>query len=478
MRISTVAAILLCCSAFWTTAQAQVQPFDDAQRDPPPNYPGPTFKLSHAYPASAAVPAMPWRAAIDNQPISPANAQAYAEALKAAIGKDMRVLLQDYGKWDAGQRGWYNEPWLGKTSTATSAWKFREPLRGMYVGSQDMGRSLFKQSGLKNDFSTYVLVYYDKTAAVTLNNIWGASAMTPSVTPQTTQFAEGSIIVKAAFITADPATWPVMKGTVAWPAYITFNAGIDPNNPLPNAALTQTYLMQFDIIVKDSVSAPKTGWVFTTLVYDTRVPAPDGDIWKKMVVLGAQWGNDPQANNGNVLKPKLVDNYINPKSPAYGRATLGWGERLSGPNDGAMNNIAFDRPGSLQPTRIVNAKDSSCMSCHSSAQWDNRDQKLGMKSFLLPALTPTFKPLPSCKDRSCAGFLGSPPPSSEAWMKWFQNRLGDQAMDPSEGNVAGDFDMVLTFKTLPAWFSATQNQGQHQLLKFDRRGHSAEAAPK
>ena len=108
MRITTLAAIILCCSAPWTHAGAQVKPFDNAQRDAPANYQGPTFKLSYAYPASATVPAMPWRSAIGNQPISPSNAHAYAEALKAAVGKDMRVLLQDYGNWDAGQRGWYN----------------------------------------------------------------------------------------------------------------------------------------------------------------------------------------------------------------------------------------------------------------------------------------------------------------------------------------------------------------------------------
>lgn len=36
---------------------------------------------------------MPWRDAINNGPISTANAPAYTEALKAAIGDDMRVLL-------------------------------------------------------------------------------------------------------------------------------------------------------------------------------------------------------------------------------------------------------------------------------------------------------------------------------------------------------------------------------------------------
>jgi hypothetical protein len=53
-------------------------------------------------------------------------------------------------------------------------------------------------------------------------------------------------------------------------------------------------------------------------------------------------------------------------------------------------------------------------------------------------------------------------------MKWFQNRQGNVPMDA--GSIAGDFDMVLTFKSLPAWFSATQGAGEHSLHKFDLRG--------
>lgn len=119
-------------------------------------------------------------------------------------------------------------------------------------------------------------MYYDKTAAVTLNNIWGGSAMEPTLTPLSTQFAEGSVIVKAAFITAGPNEWPMMKDTLAWPAYIS--VPLAPKGTLPDPKLAQLYLMQFDIIVKDSVAAPKTGWVFSTLVYDARVASPDNDI--------------------------------------------------------------------------------------------------------------------------------------------------------------------------------------------------------
>jgi hypothetical protein len=357
---------------------------------------------------------------------------------------------------------------MGTTFTTTP----REPIHGMYVGSSILDASLFKASGLKKPITTYVLTYYDKTAAQTLHAVWGTSGMQPAVNKQSTQFAEGSVIIKAAFITADGAVWPVMKDALTWPLYITVNA--TAKQPVPTTpVMTDTYLMQFDIIVKDSVSAPKTGWVFTTLVYDTRIKSDN--IWDKMVVLGAQWGNDPQADNPSQPNPVLVENWNNPKAPMYGGETFGWGQRLSGPNDGAMNDIAYAAGSTPTPQKYVkNGKDSSCMSCHSSAQWNPKNQKLGMDSFLLPLSTARPENPPGCVGTkkhphpACGNFLNSPVPGSKEWMKWFQNRKGDQPMDP--GSIAGDFDMVLTFKTLPAWYSATQNAGEHSLMKLDLRG--------
>src|SRR5262249_29753496 len=46
----------------------------------------------------------------------------------------------------------------------------------------------------------------------------------------------------------------------------------------------------------------------------------------------------------------------------------------------------------------------------------------------------------------------SPAPGSAAWMKWFQNRLGTQPMDP--GSFATDFDEVFSFKSLNLWWAA------------------------
>ena len=447
------AFILLGCSIFTVNSFATkpaTAPFIDNDGHIPTasEYNGPLFKLNHQYPSHSDAPAMPWRTTINNGVITTQNAGSYAQALKEAVGKDMRVLLEDYPHWNAQERGWYNEPWLGTQ---------RESIHGMYVGTSSLDTSLFQASGLTKPITTYVLTYYDKTAAQTLEKIWGKTALKPAITAASTQFSEGSLIVKAAFITADPSVWPVMNGSQIWPLYITTNA---TTGQLPKPQVVNAYLMQFDVIVKDSVSAPKTGWVFSTLVYDQNIKPGANGVWDQMVPLGAQWGNDPQANSTKEPTAPLLENWNNPAAPAYGGATFGWGERLSGPNDCAMNDISITVDGKQQ--YIKNAKDSSCMSCHSSAQWDVNNPSTGMDSFLLPLMTTV-----PVNNGTGSPYLYSPAPGSNEWMRWFQDRLGNVPMNP--GSVAADFDMVLTFKSLPAWYEATTKK-PHVLGAMDRSG--------
>jgi hypothetical protein len=459
-----MALLAAACSA------VAADPFANNNGQTPTGYSGPTFKLSHAYPPAAAVPTMPWRAAIGNGRITTANAARYAQALKDAVARDMRVLLFDYANWNAEQRGWYNEPWLGLPVQGSRCYAGREPIHGMYVGNE-FPSATFPKSGLSKDVTTYVLTYYDRTAAHTLRKVWGASARTPRLTPASTQYAEGSLIVKAAFVTAGPDAWPVMQGAQVWPLYIYQNAtaGVPASTECASAPapkLTDTYLMQFDIIVKDSQSAPDTGWVFSTLVYDARVKPGANGIWDQMVVLGAQWGNDPQANSTTDPNAPLLQNWNNPAAPLYSTETLGWGGRLSGPNDGAVNAIAYKKG---QTIEYVNAApDSSCMSCHSTAQVIASPLKPPLHVKLLPEAN--FKLPPDKSD-----YLASPPPGSSDWLRWFQNRKGNVPMD--KPYVAADFDMVLAFKSLPYWWALTRGQ-QHTAVGADKRGLLAPASDK
>jgi hypothetical protein len=420
---------------------AKPTPFQTNNGNVPPSgeYSGPLFTLNHAWPTQP-LPRLkdaPWQAAINNGTITPQNAAAYAAALKDYVTADGRALTMDYAHWDAAKARWYNEPWLGSQ---------REAIHGTYLAGE-FGPGIFPGTGLKATFNTHVLTYYDERAAYTLYKVWHDSALAPAIVTKNTQFDEGAVIVKAAvFASEDPKQprgwWTAMDGAQEWPMYI--GVGPSSQDPSPPPQVWPGYIAQFDIIVKDSQSAPKTGWVFMTLVYDKDAP---GDFWDKMVPLGAQWGNDPQATSA---ADPLVENWNNPKAPLYSTQTLGWGGRLTGPNDGGRNDIAVN--GKVLP----NEPDSSCISCHSTSQWNVKAHK--MVTFLLPSFpSPTGPGFQLCGDDGKPNPNGSnicsPAPGSSEWMKWFQNRQGTMPMDP--GSVATDFDEVFSFKSFKLWSQAT-----------------------
>ncbi len=411
---------------------------------PPPKsaYDGPLFQLSHAYPSQEAPPnPAPWREAIGNGQITTQNAGAYVQALKDYIAKDMQVLLFDYQNWDAGASGWYNQPWLASV---------REPIHGTYVGSSGMPPAMFPKSGLKTSMATHVLVYYDRVAATSLSKVWGTSGMdpVPGMKKGGAQFAEGSIIVKPAFTTASGNEWPPIAGAHPWNVWIAPNDGTSSNPELQSI-----YLFQFDIIVKDSQSAPKTGWVFSTLVYAATTP---GTAWDKMIPLGAMWGNDPDVNSPedcNYLVPgscpELFENWINQSTPVFARETLGWGGRLSGPNDGAVDINARIKTSTGSVPYSGRYAASSCMGCHGSAEYE-------IVSFLLPV--PANCANDGCQPTTQDGSLVYYPAGSPDFKRWFQDRPGDQPMDPN--TIALDYGMNYSFKVLPAWFAATGQKGQ------------------
>ncbi|UHC14821.1 hypothetical protein LRS73_20075 [Methylobacterium currus] len=430
-------------------ALQKATPFQNnsGQMPPPSQYAGPFFQLNHAWPTSppSKMTNAPWQVAIGNKPITVANAATYTAALKKAVTENGRSLIMNYDQWDAAKAGWYNEPWLGS---------LREPIHGAYTAGQ-FGPGIFPNTGLDATFRTTVVTYYDERAAYSLNKVWGKTAMTPTISTDAFQFDEGSIIVKAAiFYSTDPKKetnwWTAMQGAQPWRLFTPVAQQQD--NPQPSPQLWTGYVAQFDIIVKDSQSAPQTGWVFTTLVYDSSAP---GDVWDKMVPLGAQWGNDPQAGGNPAL---MTENWINPQAPTYSTQTLGWGGRLSGPNDGATNPIA------VNGKTFDNAPNSSCMSCHSTSQWDPKQNK--MVTFLLPSYPPQpgeRAPFEECgndgKPAPGGNYICSPAPGSAEWMKWFQNRLGTVPMDA--GSIATDFDEVFSFKSLPLWYAATATNQQN-----------------
>jgi hypothetical protein len=391
------------------TVQASVQdvpaPFLDHRSTVPPEnvYKGPLFALNHDYPESPLPPMAeaPWQKALKGKPISKFNAIAYVDSLKAYVAPMIRKFLYDRQNWSNAKEGWYQEPWTGI---------IRESIMGAYIGS-GFGPGTFT-SLPDSAMTTYVLTFYDKRAAYTLGKLWGKTGKTVNLKNNAAQFDEGSIIVKFAFSTVNAPVWPVMQGALQFPIYDTSTSYHS------NYMLEQVSFFQFDIIVKDTVTAPgKTAW-------------------DKMIPLGAQWGNDPQANSTKDPKAPLKQNVINPAAPTYSIQTLGWGGRMSGPNDGAVIPQAVDV---TTHQTYKNLAASSCMSCHSVAQ----DELL---TFLLPG------PFPS----DTATFLPVYSPGGAQWLQFFQNRHGGVPFNT--GQVALDFDMVTAFKSIPIYLNAGTSQ--------------------
>jgi hypothetical protein len=168
------------------------------------------------------------------------------------------------------------------------------------------------------------------------------------------------------------------------------------------------YVMQFDIIVKDSIAAPQTGWVFATLVYDGNAP---GDTWDKIVPLGAMWGNDPGLAAERCPADNLQENWINPAAPNLFRTDAWLGRTALRPQD-------IEVEGKV----LIDHHDSSFMSCHGPAEWQPALHK--QLSFLLPSYpnsfpNPPFKPCP-VGDPNGPHFC-SPAPASPEWSRWFQS---------------------------------------------------------
>ncbi len=421
MGKNTLCLVFACTSL---TLMGAEDPFANSQTQAPSEYKGPQFALSHAYPGDLPPPPMPWRETLKGQPISKETASAYADVLKETVSTDMKVLIADYPAWNAGERGWFNQPWLSS---------IREPIHGMFQATTT-NASLFNDPALKvNYMNDFGAVYYNPTAAVTLGRFWGSSAMKPNLITEAAQFPEGSIIVKLAFTQITAEEWPMLAGSPSWQIFAN-EVNSKNGNPADKPTLFNVQLLQMDIIVKDSVAAPKTGWVFSTLVYDNRI---QGDFWQRMIPLGAMWGNDPDVNSSVEpgVRAPLNETWINPASPAYAQATLGWGGRLSGPNDQAVQAAGeYIDPATGKPGTVPVAN-SSCMSCHSPAEWQNQ-------SFLMPGHI----------DEKLGYVMATP--GSPDWFRWFQNRPGTVPMD--EGSIALDYDMMFSFKALKLWAAANQ----------------------
>lgn len=421
----TARAALLLATCFAAPAVWPVDPFASNNGFYPAAdaWDGPFRVANFAFP-TAPVPPVWQPGGPVGGPITTANAAQFVAALKAVVAPSMRRLVEAPNQWDPRREGWYDMPW---TAAGKDPCDGRDSLLGSYSG-QRIERDSFADSGLAVDMQNFTLIYYDPTSAAMLGRLW-ADPFRPDVTAA--QFPEGAIVIKVGAVTATPAQWPVLDGAALWYAHwprLDPQAGRCVYDPKTNPPVVQPVrVLQFDVIVKDRVASPETGWIFTTFIHD-RDAAGDGP-WDRLVPLGAQWGNDPRyagEADGNGPNGELQETWINPAAPGYALGTLGWGGRLSGPIDVSQRHNVVLTDGRRVPRLEV----SSCMSCHSSAQFP-------FTANLYPSPNIQFPP------------EGQPfllfPPGTDEWARWYQNRPGTTPMTANRAGVGLDYDMLITF---------------------------------
>lgn len=385
------------------------------------------FKFNYHYPSAYKKPSkLPWHDVLKGNPLSTDNALEYVKALKKHVKKSLKFFLENPKKWNNSvQTGWYSMLWAGDAVEKTG-WEGRDAIYGTYTG-QIMDKNVYKESNLTVNIRNHAAIYYNETAAHTLYKVWrkcmdgNITECIPLVEHNEAQFEEGSIIVKAAGVTATPQQWPVLKGAAKWQVYRKpFDLNGTKVNEKPR--VTDLRVGIFDIIVKDSIASPKTGWVFSTLVYDNR---KKGDsVWDRMVPLGAIWGNDPDVNSAKDSKKPLKENYINPDAPAWTKVTLGYGGRMAGPFD-----IAVKYNVEVNGTLVKALPSSSCLSCHGTSSYVLKDYH--MNTFLYPAK--------SYKNKPWKMYI----PGSTAWNEWFQDRAGDVPQSHAKGAIGLDYSTFL-----------------------------------
>ncbi|RUA34892.1 MAG: hypothetical protein DSY77_03850 [Bacteroidetes bacterium] len=446
--------------------EIKLKPFAENNGVYPPDsiYSGPFFKANYDYPESVAQKIYPWETITDGNPISKENASEYIMSIREYIYDAMSVMINEPKKWPSSiyRKEWYNMAWSAQAYKKTK-WEGLETVYGTMTG-QVLKNDIFKDYGFEGPMQNHALVYYNDIASLTLNELWkknDTSGFYPEYTTEAAQFKQNAIIIKAAGTTATGEDWDIMEGAGTFPIYREMAYGPEKDN---GPILQELAWIQFDIIIKDTVAAPETGWVFSTFIYDKE---SDGKTtFDRLELLGVSWGNDP----GQLDTTKAISQtYLNPDAPDYYKANIGYGERLSGPIDVAMvggiksdgtpdSVFILDEAGKPQGGKsYLHFRASACMSCHGTATFPPQND---------------FYPSPK-QNLVYTDTLYNP--SSKGWSNYYQNRAGNEIMPALDGKqksiMALDYDLFMQFALNNSRLSGNYNDKPEKPEGYNELDH-------
>jgi hypothetical protein len=361
---------------------------------PPTEYKGRVFTLSQKYPkAEPGASERPEFLKIDFKE----HWREYLLAAQDYCFKD-NVLGGDVEKdFDAALRAdptWFHVPWQHYGPNG------REGVHGLTkeapVQPQQLALSQTYSGG-----QMYAVGLYNVFGGYTIGKTW-ADKEHPNA--KGIQFPVGTVVMKVLFTDVPTDQVPSLGNPLLWTAYVT------ENYRSTKRVFHQLALVQMDLMVRDDRSP--FGWVFGNYQYNGKMN--NKNMWKNLVPLGIQWGNDPELNDGTGTQgaytnpipettrpnPNLKETIVNSDDKELPPTHLGWNGRLNGPADNYL---------------------SSCMSCHLTAE--------------APVKSPS-SPLFFPKDQV-------PQVGSKAWMRWFQNLKCTERFDTDKPTSSTDFSLQL-----------------------------------
>lgn len=273
-------------------------------------------------------------------------------------------------------------------------------------------------------WQTFAVGFYNRQGGWAIGKVWADPQHPNLAALKQVGFPEGTVVGKVLFTTAPVSQVPYLTAPIEWNAYTTkcfaYDKQAKAGDPAADPAcdktreMTAVRFIQMDVMVRDSRARETGGWVFGTFVYNGNLANPN--MWKNAVPVGLQWGNDPDVRSHSESNPAPTVTKFNPdlkqvainRSPDMPPMHLGWGLRLNGPAD--------------------NTK-SSCMSCHSTAQY--------------PAISPILPAFAKVNGKEVT-------PESAKWMDWFRNIECNQPFDQQATSTDYSLQLALSIQNFVA----------------------------
>ena len=362
---STIALLFLSVSL----PPAQSQTFPSSNDSIPSGWTGPVFKLRQDYPATkpAAGP-KPWK----KFNFKTQSVQYLQSVLSYCEQGNVDV---DWQLEKNTTRNWYHAPWLHTTPNG------REFVHGLTGERSSRPHELATtQTG---SFANWAVGFYNAPGGYVIGQVW-KDPNAPK--PAAVNFPDGTVACKLLFTTATVDQVPYLKNDFEWQANVSTSSG-------GTRSIQTVRLLQVDVAVRDSRANTTTGWVFGTFVYDGN--ATGATPWDRLEPVGLMWGNDPSVTDATKTSTThLTQTFINPSvGPAQ---HLGRAGRLNGPVD--------------------NPK-SSCLSCHSTAEWQSKSNNL---------------------------------PDADDAMRWFRNIKATEAFDTGQQSLGYSLQIALGIERFQA----------------------------